>query len=343
MQSQNYIFVTGGAGYIGSHTVVDLYANGYTPIIIDDFRNSNRVVLEGLKKITGKELIVHEVNVCDSAALEKIFSQYQVAGLIHFAAYKAVGESVSEPLKYYRNNLLGLINVLELIQKYKVPSFVFSSSCTVYGDPGKGSEVSESTPLSVAISPYGNTKLIGEQIIQDVSVSNTNLKMISLRYFNPVGAHPSALIGEFPLGRPNNLLPFVTQTAIGKQSELTVFGDDYPTTDGTCIRDYIHVCDLAKAHVKALKLLINKSEGCNEQLNIGTGKGTSVLELIRTFEAVSGKKLNWKFGPRRAGDVTEIYANVNKSNELLNWKTELTVEDAIRDAWNWEQKLLEYA
>lgn len=343
MQENKYILITGGAGYIGSHTVVELYSSGYTPVIFDDFRNSNRVVLDGLKNITGKELIIHEVDVCNLSELEKIFIQYPIEGLIHFAAYKAVGESVAEPLKYYRNNLLGLINVLELVQKYAVKSFVFSSSCTVYGDPGFNASVNELTPLSKAISPYGNTKLIGEQIISDVFTSNSNLKMICLRYFNPIGAHPSALIGEFPIGRPNNLLPFITQTAIGKQSELTVFGNDYPTADGTCIRDFIHVGDLAKAHVKALELLFKKSGGCNEFVNVGTGKGTSVLELITTFEKISGKKLNWKFGPRRPGDVTEIYANVDKSAEMLGWKAEFSLEDAVRHAWMWEQKLVEYA
>jgi UDP-glucose 4-epimerase len=343
MQGAKYILITGGAGYIGSHTVVELYASGYTPVIVDDFRNSNRIVLDGLKKITGHDLIIHEIDVCDLLSLEEIFKKYPLSGLIHFAAYKAVGESVAEPLKYYRNNLVGLINVLELVQKYELQSFVFSSSCTVYGDPESEVEVNENTPLSKAFSPYGNTKLIGEQIISDVFKSKPDLKMISLRYFNPIGAHPSGLIGEFPIGKPNNLLPFITQTAIGKQHELTVFGNDYPTEDGTCIRDYIHVTDLAKAHVKALELLFNKQKGYNDFINIGTGKGTSVLELITTFEKISGEKLNWKFGPRRPGDVTEIYANVSKSNETLDWKSEFTTEDAVRHAWIWEQKLLEYA
>jgi UDP-glucose 4-epimerase len=343
MQLNKYILITGGAGYIGSHTVVELYANGYTPIILDDFRNSNRVVLEGLKKITGRELLIHEIDVCNKNALDEIFSLYTIEGLIHFAAYKAVGESVTEPLKYYYNNLTGLVNVLEMVAKHNVKSFVFSSSCTVYGDPGKNSEVTESTPLSKANSPYGNTKLIGEQIITDFYTSSPNQKLISLRYFNPIGAHPTALIGEFPIGKPNNLLPFVTQTAIGKQKELTVYGNDYPTDDGTCIRDYIHVSDLAKAHVKALEVLFRKETGCNEFVNVGTGKGTSVLELISSFEKVSGKKLNWRFGPRRPGDVTEIYANVDRSKKLLNWQAEFTIEDAIHHAWMWEQKLLEYA
>lgn len=343
MQGSKYIMVTGGAGYIGSHTIVELYSSGYTPVIVDDFRNSNRIVLDGLKKITGQELIVHEIDVCDTISLKKVFELYPIEGIIHFAAYKAVGESVADPLKYYRNNLLGLVNILELYQKFNVKSFVFSSSCTVYGDPKTGAEVSEKTPLSKAFSPYGNTKLVGEQIISDVFNSNQDLKMISLRYFNPIGAHPSALIGEFPIGKPNNLLPFITQTAIGKQQELTVFGDDYPTKDGTCLRDYIHVCDLAKAHVKALELLFHKDDGYNDFINIGTGKATSVLELINTFETVSNKKLSWKFGPRRPGDVTEIYANVDKSRLLLNWQTEFSTEDAVRHAWMWEQKLLEYA
>lgn len=343
MQGAKYILVTGGAGYIGSHTIVELYSNGYTPIIIDDFRNSNRIVIDGIRRITGKEPIIHETDVCDRSSLEMLFQKYPITGIIHFAAYKAVGESVAEPLKYYRNNLLGLINVLELVAKYSIASFVFSSSCTVYGDPENGPEVSESTPLSKAFSPYGNTKLVGEQIISDLFNSHRDLKMISLRYFNPIGAHPSGWIGEFPIGRPNNLLPFITQTAIGKQEQLTVFGNDYPTQDGTCLRDYIHVCDLAKAHVKALELLFDQKDGYNDFINVGTGKGTSVLELINTFEKVSNQKLNWTFGPRRSGDVSEIYANVDKSEQILHWKAEFTTEDAVRDAWRWEQKLLEYA
>lgn len=343
MNSDKYILVTGGAGYIGSHTVVELYNNGFTPVIADDFRNSTSVIIEGLKLITGKELLIHRIDICDKQALTALFNQYQFYGIIHFAAYKAVGESVAEPLKYYHNNIGGLVNVLECALDFKVSHFVFSSSCTVYGDPGDQKEITESTPLVKANSPYGNTKLVGEQILQDLHVSGVPMKIISLRYFNPVGAHPSALIGEFPLGRPNNLLPFVTQTAIGKQDCLTVFGDDYPTSDGTCIRDYIHVCDLAEAHVQAIEYISTTNANSNVQVNIGTGKGTSVLELINAFEEVSGKKLNWKFGPRRPGDVTEIYANVDLAEKLLHWKSKFSMKEAVAHAWEWEKKLNENA
>ena len=343
MQTPKYILVTGGAGYIGSHTVVELYLNGFIPVIVDDFRNANPIVLQGLKEITGKELLLHKIDVCDKEALKAVFHQYTFSGIIHFAAYKAVGESVADPLKYYYNNIVSLLQVLALAEEFNVQSFVFSSSCTVYGDPGAEKEVTENTPLTKPNSPYGNTKLIGEQILNDFHESSPHLKIVRLRYFNPVGAHPSSLIGEFPIGRPNNLLPFITQTGIGRQEELTVFGQDYPTSDGTCIRDFIHVCDLANAHVKALFYLDRISGPCNEFMNVGTGKGTSVLELIYSFEKVSDVKLKWKSAPRRAGDVTEIYANVDKAQNLLNWKPIYSVEDAILHAWNWEKKLIEYA
>ncbi len=342
MKNNNAILITGGAGYIGSHTVVELFKAGYYPIIVDDFRNSNKSVIEGLTELMGESPIFYVIDVCDKTALEKLFLHYSFKGIIHFAAYKAVGESVADPLMYYRNNILGLVNVCELALKYNVNNFVFSSSCTVYGEPKELKEVSENTPKSEPNSPYGNTKLIGEQLLLDVQKSNKAFKVINLRYFNPVGAHPSSLIGEFPIGKPNNLLPFVTQTAIGKQESLLVFGNDYPTNDGTCIRDYIHVCDLAMAHVKAMMFLENKTEECIEAVNIGTGTGTSILEVINLFEKVSGVKLNWKFADRRKGDVIEIYANAKKANDLLNWKANYSIEDAILHAWNWEKKLVEH-
>jgi UDP-glucose 4-epimerase len=333
------ILVTGGAGYIGSHTVVELISNGYTPIIVDDFRNSNPSIIEGIEKITNQKQVIYRIDICNKEALKVVFQENKIAGIIHFAAYKAVGESVAFPLKYYTNNLVSLTNILECMLDYSVNQLVFSSSCTVYGEPDGIKEVSESSQKAKPSSPYGNSKLISEKIIEDTFVANPHLKTVCLRYFNPVGAHPSGNIGELPNGKPNNLLPFVTQTAMGKHDKLMVFGKDYPTKDGTCIRDYIHVVDLAKAHVKAISFLDNHEKGLNEAINIGTGKGTSVLEIIQKFEEISNQKLNWEFGKRRAGDVVEIFANARKSMELLNWRAELTVDDAIQDAWNWENSL----
>ena len=336
-----YVLVTGGAGYIGSHTVVALVENGYTPIILDDFRNANRIVLDGLTKILGLLPEIIEVDVCDDNALRAIFQKYSFEGIIHFAAYKAVGESVQNPLKYYQNNLSGLINILNKMLEFGVKNLVFSSSCTVYGEPKKIKEVSEDSPKNLPSSPYGYTKWIGEQIMEDTFLAHPELCLINLRYFNPVGAHKSSFIGEFPLGKPSNLLPFVTQTAVGKQDFLTVFGNDYPTRDGTCIRDYIHVADLAEAHVKALAFLEDNKKGCLEAVNIGTGKGTSVLEIISCFEEVSKCKLNWSFGPKREGDVVEIFANCDKASNLLGWKSKLSINDAVIDAWKWELFLSE--
>ena len=336
-----YVLVTGGAGYIGSHTVVALVENGYTPIILDDFRNANRIVVDGLTKILGFLPEIIEVDVCDDNALRAIFQKYSFEGIIHFAAYKAVGESVQNPLKYYQNNLSGLINVLNKMLEFGIKNLVFSSSCTVYGEPKKIKEVSEDSPKNLPSSPYGYTKWIGEQIMEDTFLAHPELCLINLRYFNPVGAHKSSFIGEFPLGKPSNLLPFVTQTAIGKQDFLTVFGNDYPTRDGTCIRDYIHVMDLAEAHVKALAFLEGHKKGCLEAVNIGTGKGTSVLEIISCFEEVSKCKLNWSFGPKREGDVVEIFANCDKASNLLGWKSKLSINDAVIDAWKWELFLSE--
>jgi len=336
-----YVLVTGGAGYIGSHTVVALVENGYTPIILDDFRNANRIVLDGLTKILGFLPEIIEVDVCDDNALRAIFQKYSFEGIIHFAAHKAVGESVQNPLKYYQNNLSGLINILNKMLEFGVKNLVFSSSCTVYGEPKELKEVSEDSPKNLPSSPYGYTKWIGEQIMEDTFLAHPELCLINLRYFNPVGAHKSSFIGEFPLGKPSNLLPFVTQTAVGKQDFLTVFGNDYPTRDGTCIRDYIHVMDLAEAHVKALAFLEDNKKGCLEAVNIGTGKGTSVLEIISCFEEVSKCKLNWSYGPRREGDVVEIFANCDKASNLLGWKSKLSINDAVIDAWKWELFLSE--
>ena len=333
------ILVTGGAGYIGSHTVVALCQQGYTPVIADDFRNANPIVLDGLHAILNADPIVHRIDICDKTALEGLFKQYQFEGVIHFAAYKAVGESVQNPLAYYQNNLVGLLNVLTLLQTFEVKNLVFSSSCTVYGEPHGTKEVSEETPKQLPESPYGYTKWMGEQIIADFYRSAPQFKLMNLRYFNPVGAHPSARIGEFPIGKPNNLLPFVTQTAIGKQSQLTIFGGDYPTRDGSCIRDYIHVMDLAEAHVAALSFLNTQTEGLLEAVNIGTGQGTSVFEIVSAFERCSGQALPHVVGPRRAGDVIEIYANASKAAKLLGWRARLGIDDAIRDAWAWENYL----
>jgi len=337
---EKYILVTGGAGYIGSHTVVSLVESGYTPLILDDFRNANRIVVDGLTQILGKTPEIVELDVCDDEGLRTVFQNYNFEGVIHFAAHKAVGESVVEPLKYYQNNLQGLVNVLSKIIEFKVKNFVFSSSCTVYGEPIGLKEMREETPKNLPNSPYGFTKWIGEQIIKDTFKANPTLNLAVLRYFNPVGAHVSSLIGEFPIGKPNNLMPYITQTAIGKLEKLTVFGNDYPTNDGTCIRDYIHVVDLASAHVKAVSFLESQS-GCLETINIGTGKGSSVLEIISAFVEEVGVDLNWTFGPRREGDVTEIYANAQKAKNILGWEAKKTIKDAITDAWNWEIKLAE--
>ena len=298
-------------------------------------------MLDGLTKILGFLPEIIEVDVCDDNALRAIFQKYSFEGIIHFAAYKAVGESVQNPLKYYQNNLSGLINILNKMLEFGVKNLVFSSSCTVYGEPKEIKEVSEDSPKNLPSSPYGYTKWIGEQIMEDTFLAHPELCLINLRYFNPVGAHKSSFIGEFPLGKPSNLLPFVTQTAVGKQDFLTVFGNDYPTRDGTCIRDYIHVMDLAEAHVKALAFLEGHKKGCLEAVNIGTGKGTSVLEIISCFEEVSKCKLNWSFGPKREGDVVEIFANCDKASNLLGWKSKLSINDAVIDAWKWELFLSE--
>lgn len=335
------ILVTGGAGYIGSHTVVELYRSGYSAVIVDDFRTSAEKMIAGIEMLIEEEVPVYKIDICDKGSFENIFSEYRIDGIIHFAALKAVGESVEQPLMYYRNNLIGLINTIELAQKYQVSNIVFSSSCTVYGEPVDESKVTESSATGFTPSPYGASKQMGERILQDcVNAPSNALSILSLRYFNPIGAHPSGLIGELPLGRPNNLLPFVTQTAIGLREKLTVFGNDYNTPDGTCIRDFIHVLDLAQAHVAGLNWLFEKGNGNMEYINLGTGEGTSVLEIINNFEMLTGVKLNWEFGPRRDGDIAEIYAETTKAKEVLGWESKLTFKDAIVDAWNWEQKLI---
>jgi UDP-glucose 4-epimerase len=334
------ILLTGGAGYIGSHTAVALAAAGYEPILVDNFANSSEKVLEGLEQILGDRPTFYRADCTDRAAMEAIFKQEEsIKGVIHFAAYKAVGESVAEPLKYYHNNLDSLLVLLDLMEQYGVAELVFSSSCTVYGQPD-ALPVTEESPIKPANSPYGRTKQICEDILQDAVKSGRNLKAVALRYFNPVGAHPTALIGELPNGVPNNLVPFVTQTAAGLRQQLTVFGQDYNTPDGTCVRDYIHVLDLADAHIKAFEYLRDTADTAfYDVVNVGTGQGNTVLEVIRTFEAVSGQSLNYQIGPRRPGDVEQVWADVAKANKVLRWQTKHSLEDALRDSWRWQQQL----
>lgn len=334
------ILVTGGTGYIGSHTVVELQEAGYEVYIIDNLSNSTIDVVENIAKITGIRPHFTKLDLLDKQALSEYFNKFTgFTGVIHFAASKAVGESVEKPLFYYENNILGLLNLLSAMKEYKTPNLVFSSSCTVYGQP-EILPVTENTPLQPATSPYGNTKKIAEEIIQDTVKAYPSLQAIALRYFNPVGAHESALIGELPSGIPNNLMPFICQTAIGKRKELKVFGNDYNTADGTAIRDYIHVVDLAKAHIAALKrMLENKMDNNMEFFNIGWGKGYSVLEMIQTFEKTTGEKLNWSFAPRRKGDIEQIWADSSFSNLILNWKAEKGIDEIVESAWNWELKI----
>lgn len=346
MVEKKKILVTGGAGYIGSHTVVELAAANYIPVIIDNFSNAEKKVITALEKLIGEPVKLYEGDCTDPKFMEEVFTQEKnISGVIHFAAYKAVGESVQQPLKYYENNVGSLVLLLKVMEQFGVQNLVFSSSCTVYGEPDT-LPVTESSPKKPAQSPYGNTKQICEEIIEDVCNSAAKYeiatKAVSLRYFNPIGAHPSALIGELPLGVPNNLVPFVTQTAAGLRNSLTVFGDDYDTVDGTCVRDYIHVVDLAKAHVKALSYLEEQTaDTFYDFFNVGTGNGNSVLELINAFEKVSGQKLNYTIGNRRGGDVEKVYANVDKVNQKLNWHASHSLEDSLRDSWNWQKKLLE--
>lgn len=334
------ILVTGGTGYIGSHTVVELINAGHTPVIVDNLSNSNIGVLDGIKSITGESVPFYQIDVTDIQALDKVFSEnHDIKGIIHFAASKAVGESVKEPLKYYRNNLVGLMNILECMKKHKVGSLVFSSSCTVYGQPDI-LPVTENAPIKPALSPYGNTKQICEEIIRDTVASCDGLHAILLRYFNPIGAHPSALIGELPLGVPQNLIPYVTQTAAGIRECLTIFGEDYDTPDGSCIRDYINVTDLAKAHVVSVDRMENGKQNSDvEVFNIGTGRGTSVFEIVNLFEKVTGVKLNYKVGPRREGDIEKVWADASIANNILGWKAEKSMEETLASAWKWQQSL----
>lgn len=336
------ILVTGGAGYIGSHAVVQLMENNYDVIVVDDLSNSRAASLDGVEKITGQRPEFVQLDLKDEAATQDFFNTHSdIAAIIHFAASKAVGESVANPLMYYRNNLCGLMNVLEGMLEQDIPALIFSSSATVYGQPDD-LPVTEATPTLPANSPYGNTKQIGEEIIRETVHANEKLKAISLRYFNPVGAHESALIGEFPLGVPNNLLPFITQTGIGIREKLSVFGSDYDTPDGTCIRDYIHVVDLVDAHIVALeRLLENKNESRYEVFNLGTGSGYTVLEVIKAFEEQSGVKLNYQLVDRREGDVEKIWANPELANEKLGWTAKRGLEEMVRSAWEWEKNCRE--
>jgi UDP-glucose-4-epimerase len=332
------ILVTGGTGYIGSHTTVELIEEGFEPILVDNLYNSEAVVIDRIQKITGVKPHLEVFDLCDQEKLDRFIQKNNdISAVIHFAAYKAVGESVNKPLEYYRNNLLSVINLLDVMKRHGIPSLVFSSSCTVYGQPEK-LPVTEDAPLQPATSPYGNTKQIGESIIRDTTVSDKNIKAISLRYFNPIGAHPSALIGELPRGVPENLVPFLTQTGYGIREELKVFGNDYNTPDGSCIRDYLHVVDLAKAHVIAIKRLTEGKNKTNyEVFNLGTGKGVSVLEAIKSFERVSGIKLKYKIVGRRAGDIEKIWANPSYANKELGWKTLSSLDEAMKTAWDWEK------
>ena len=334
------ILVTGGAGYIGSHTTVELQNAGYTVVCIDNLSNSNEESLNGIEEITGIRPNFYKVDCNDKEALANVFEQEKnIQGIIHFAASKAVGESVQKPLLYYRNNIVPLLNLLELMSVYNVKGFVFSSSCTVYGQP-KELPVTENAPILPATSPYGNTKQIDEEIIRDTIYANANFKAVLLRYFNPIGAHRSAKIGELPLGVPQNLVPYLTQTAAGIRSELSVFGNDYPTPDGTCIRDFIHVVDLAKAHVKAMdRMLSGESSEDLEIFNIGTGRGVSVLELINTFEQTTGVKVPHKITARREGDIEQVWADPTRANTVLKWKAQSTLEETLQSAWDWQKKI----
>ena len=332
------ILVTGGLGFIGSHTVVELVNAGYDPIIIDNLSNSNIKILDQLAKIIGYKPAFHQLDLCDEQAVKGFAAQNpDVTGIIHFAAFKAVGESVKEPLKYYRNNFYSLINILDAYEGKNL-NLVFSSSCTVYGQPDQ-LPVTEDAPVKAAQSPYGNTKQIAEEILKDVIAAGSKYKVVSLRYFNPVGAHETALIGELPIGVPQNLVPFITQTAIGKRDKLMVWGGDYNTPDGSCVRDYIHVVDLGRAHVAALKLMEQEGFTDYDVFNIGTGNGSSVLQVIKAFEQATGLKLNYEMAPRREGDVEQVWGDVTKSTNKLNWKAELDLNTMMASAWNWENYL----
>jgi len=332
------ILVTGGSGYIGSHTIVELRQQGFPVLAVDNFANSDPSALRGLEQVLGESVPFAELDLCDREGVRDLFqSHHDIGGIIHFAAYKAVGESVNHPTAYYRNNLVSLLNLLDEAPPSARRAFVFSSSCTVYGQPEK-LPVTEQSPILPANSPYGNTKQICEEILRDTEACKHGLRTIALRYFNPVGAHPSALIGELPRGVPQNLVPFITQAAIGLREKITVFGNDYATPDGTCIRDYIHITDLATAHVVAVeRLLADEAESGFEVFNLGTGRGYSVLEVIAAFERVTGEKLNYEIGPRRPGDVEQIYADTRHANAVLGWKAEKGIDAMMSSAWAWEQ------
>ncbi|MFI3303665.1 MAG: UDP-glucose 4-epimerase GalE [Rikenellaceae bacterium] len=333
------VLVAGGAGYIGSHTAVELIEAGYDVVIVDNLSNSIEAAVEGVRKITGVDVPFYNVDCCDYAAFEEVFKKHDFKSAIHFAASKAVGESVTKPLEYYSNNLTSLMNLIALMRKYERPNILFSSSCTVYGEPD-AQPVTEETPRKPALSPYGNTKAMSEDILRDSMTQYEGMRGIALRYFNPIGAHPTALIGELPQGVPQNLVPYITQTAAGLRECLSVFGDDYATPDGTCIRDYIDVVDLAKAHVVAVeRMLSGKSKADYEIFNIGTGNGVSVMELLTRFQAVNGVKVNYKIAPRRDGDITAIWADPTKANEELGWHATRNLDDTLAATWTWEKNV----
>ena len=334
------ILLTGGTGYIGSHTAVELIHQGYEVIIVDDLSNSEHRTIESIEKIIGTKPEFHQFDLRNSTSLEKLFKDNKFDGIIHFAAKKAVGESVEKPLLYYDVNLNSMLSLLKLMELHKVSNLVFSSSCTVYGQPSR-LPVTEDTPFALAESPYGHTKQIGEDILNHTTRTNGQLQALSLRYFNPVGAHPSALIGELPVGTPANLVPFITQTVAGLRSKLKVYGNDYNTPDGTAIRDYIHVVDLAKAHVRAIEhMLNNEQKKSYEYFNIGTGKGSSVLEVIQAFERINHTKVPYEVVDRRAGDIVKIYADTTRANNELNWKAQLNLDDMMKSAWKWQKTLI---
>lgn len=333
------VLVAGGAGYIGSHTVVELINAGYEVVVVDNLSNSDISSLEGINKITGVKPTFYNVDCCDKGALSEVFKRHDFNSVIHFAAFKAVGESVEQPAKYYRNNLLSFMNVLELMVEYGRRNVVFSSSATVYGDADE-LPVTEDTPRKPATSPYGNTKQMSEDILRDSVRANRSLRGIALRYFNPIGAHPSALIGELPRGVPNNLVPYITQTAAGIRECLSIFGQDYPTPDGSCLRDYIDIVDLAKAHVAAIDRMVEeRGKESYEVFNIGTGRPVSVFELVHVFEEANNLKLNYKVAPRRAGDVPAVWADTTRANEVLGWRAERALVDTLKAAWQWERNV----
>lgn len=338
--SRPQILVTGGAGYVGSHTVVELFERNYQPIILDNFVNSHPDVISGIERIVGQKVKYYHLDCCNESELQALFEENDIQGIIHFAAHKAVGESIREPIKYYDNNIKGLLSLLKVASRFNCPDIVFSSSCTVYGTPDS-LPVSEDVPIEKAESPYGTTKIMGEHIISDF-VSSNDCRAVSLRYFNPVGAHPTAEIGELPHGTPENLVPYITQTAAGLRDKLVVFGDDYNTPDGSCVRDYIHVMDLANAHVRALTYMADRTDsGYHDVFNIGTGQGHTVLELVKLFMETTETSLNYEIGPRRPGDVEAIYANCGLAEQKLGWTSKLSLEKALADAWAWQKKLNE--